>query len=825
MHILIPTSNKLLIILPQSGPFIGTHPLWGDMTLSYGDKILRQALVSMTYENQSELDTVIVPKNSVVTADSGEEISTREGTRIGMEGKERDCQEIPLGDASVDVELLFEYPLLCSENNTLLSSSTAESSKGAPKLGRLFSRTKSFTTEHDKEKKFNIGFKMGFGAKKSGQSGIEEGLKSSLSTANRMSNSRNKSRYVVSGGITYPVDARIPPNVVCPQINISTSRPLFYPSPSGDYCAVFWPESFFYLLFKVKIVRKSQTHSKKKKGSGGGKNRHQSMVSIVEGELEDGDNHDLKSNSGWEGPDDTESDSFVEVDRGRGISFGWIGMCSTYAVLEPGYRLETIDQKRTGIFSKNEKGLGLFVSPQLVIKVIASSTTTTGAVGSHDDISSPSTYTVPTSVPIIVDISALDVVNTTSNSSTSASILPQELFGGMLICISTPLRSTLYNKDPKSAHTAQKSISKIEADALAQQQIDSKREQIEKDRAEVGGKMSRSSAASVESIVSASSASWEDSAGGGGEYFRATQKSRFYILSSSSSAASNSSNRLDNPQAATTLNIPATTAGSSSSSIPDPELNCVKTFALKPVGPSLSGVRSVTWDLTSGLCVVLIGSTINILKLEVETQGEVPKRDDTVESGEKDSARRSRESGSRSTVSFSMFASIDLLAYTCSHSSIVSSSLILPSANCMWKNGQLFVLTSTELLLLFLDHPYSERHSNKKSSESNEKDPGSDAIYPRLNVLIVASTSADVTASSMDGSMRSMNAYIDRDKVKDEAQSKDITGKFSERDWEREMTQESIRTFSTVQPLKSSHRHLDILGCRKGHFILSSRYL
>ena len=168
------------------------------------------------------------------------------------------------------------------------------------------------------------------------------------------------------------------------------------------------------------------------------------------------------------------------------------------AVLEPGYRLETIDQKRTGIFSKNEKGLGLFVSPQLVIKVIASSTTTTGAVGSHDDISSPSTYTVPTSVPIIVDISALDVVNTTSNSSTSASILPQELFGGMLICISTPLRSTLYNKDPKSAHTAQKSISKIEADALAQQQIDSKREQIEKDRAEVGGKMSRSSAASVE---------------------------------------------------------------------------------------------------------------------------------------------------------------------------------------------------------------------------------------------------------------------------------------------------------------------------------------
>ena len=811
-----------MIIITQSGPFIGTHPLWGDMTLTYGDRILRQALVSMTFENQFESDTVVVSKNSTDIADTKEGISTGEGTGIGIGEKERNYREISLGDASVDVELLQEYPLLCSENNTLLSSSTVESTKGTPKLGRLFSRTKSFTTEQDKEKKFNLGFKMGFGSKKGGQSVVEEGLRSATPIATS-SSSRNKSRYVVSGGITYPVDTRFPPNVVCPQLNISTSRPLFYPSPSGEYCAVFWPESSFYLLFKVKVVRKSKTHGKKKEGAGGGKNRHQSMLSIDEGELEDEHTHDLKNfNSEKERVDSAESDSFIEVDKGRGISFGWIGMGSTYAVLEPGYRLETIDQKRSGIFSKNEKEIGLFVSPQLVIKVIASSNTIAGTVGSHDEATTSIPSTGLTSFPIIVDMSALDVVNTTSTSSSSASILPQELFGGMLICISTPLRSTVYNKDPKSAHSAQKSISKIEADALAQQQINSKKEQIEKDRAEVGGKMSRSSAASVESIVSASAASWEDSAGGGGEYFRATQKSRFYILSSSSSSASNNISRLDIPQTSTALTTPAASAGSS----PDPGLDCVKTFALKPVGPSLSGVRCVTWDLTSGLCVVLIGSTVNILKLEVEKQGEVVKRDEAVELGQghRDNTKRAGELGSSSTVALSMFASIDLLAYTCSYSSITSSSLILPSATFMWKNGQLFVLTSTELLLLFSDYPFIEQHTNEKSTVSREKDQRVDAIYPRLNVLIVASTSADASASSMDGTLRSMNAYIDRDKGKEKVQSRDTTGKDPERNWERDRNQESIGTFNTVQPLKSSHGHLDILGCRRGHILLSSRY-
>ena len=41
---------------------------------------------------------------------------------------------------------------------------------------------------------------------------------------------------------------------VCPAVNVTTSRPVFYPSPSGRYCAVFWPESSAYVVLDVQIV-------------------------------------------------------------------------------------------------------------------------------------------------------------------------------------------------------------------------------------------------------------------------------------------------------------------------------------------------------------------------------------------------------------------------------------------------------------------------------------------------------------------------------------------------------------------------------------------
>lgn len=813
---------NFIFFLPQYGPFIGTHPLWGDITLSFGDRILRKALVNMTYENQSESDVVRGSRDSL---DSG---STEEGIAIGagpgtwILGKERNRREICIRDASVDVEMLDEFPLLSSEKNTILSSTTAESSKTAPKLGGLFTRKQSFTLEQEKEKKFNLGFKMGFGMKKG------EGLKAAVTDAGSSSSgggdrNKYKSGYVESAGVMYPIDARPPPNLVCHAINISTSRPLFYPSPSGEYCAVLWPESSFYLLFKVKILRRSQTN-KKKGGTGGKKNEFQSMMSIDENQLEDKDHRTHLGPTGneKEGDEELESDSFFEVDRGRAISFGWLGTGSTYAVLAPGYRLETIDQKRSGIFSKNEKDVGLFVSPQLTFKVITTSDTVPTAVGPHDELSTPGLHSVPVSFPIIVDVSVLDVLSTSSSSS-SASILPQELFGGLLLCISTPLRSTLYNNDPKSARNAQKSISKIEADALAQQQIDNKKEQMEKERAELGGKMSRSSAASVESVASASAIALEESAGGGGEYFRSTQKSRFYILSSTST--SSSSHRSGNPSSSTTATTAAAMAArSTSGESTDLGSDSGKNFALKEVGPSLAGVRSVTWDLTSGLCVVLIGSTVNILRLGVEMQGIVVKGEDSMKSGRKGDGKKVKETGLvGSNVTLSMFASIDLLAYTSSYSSITSSSLLLPSASFTWKNGQLFVLTNTELLLICTNYPYAEKHNIEEVKENDAKDAYVESPCPRLNIFIVASSGADVTSSSADGTMRSLNAYIDRDKVKEKDKGKDIIRRASMKDWVRDRNQEIIGAFTTVQPLKGSHGPRDIVGCRRGHLLLSSR--
>jgi hypothetical protein len=40
---------------------------------------------------------------------------------------------------------------------------------------------------------------------------------------------------------------------VCPAVNVTTSRPVFYPSPSGRYCAVHWPEASAYVVLDVQL--------------------------------------------------------------------------------------------------------------------------------------------------------------------------------------------------------------------------------------------------------------------------------------------------------------------------------------------------------------------------------------------------------------------------------------------------------------------------------------------------------------------------------------------------------------------------------------------
>lgn len=72
----------------------------------------------------------------------------------------------------------------------------------------------------------------------------------------------------------------------------SSSRPMFYPSPSGDYCAVHWPESTVYVVLRMSLPTATTA-------AGG--------------------------SSGAAG-------STMEIDRGHCLEFGWVGLDDSFLV-------------------------------------------------------------------------------------------------------------------------------------------------------------------------------------------------------------------------------------------------------------------------------------------------------------------------------------------------------------------------------------------------------------------------------------------------------------------------------------------------------------
>lgn len=720
------------------------------------------------------------------------------------------------GAAFVDYDITDEYPIL--------GGGDATTKRSAPPGG--LQKRKSFGGM--------------FGSKKNGATGTvgvglpaQERSKSGKYTIVDVSQSH--AGYVESDGVLYAIDtSTYTPTTPTPStpssssssssasaaasalssspISISSCRPLFYPSPSGGHCAVFWPESCFYMVFLVKINKSSKLHrlsstdtiGSSRRGSGNKQRpRRASLQSITEYEEETDDAAKQVNNLGSEmssgGPGDDES--FVEVDKGRCLSFAWMGTGKTYAVLIPGLRTEINLARRSSLgamFSRTEKEkeTGLFTPPKMVFKI------------------APSSVTGGSSVDIQVNVNALGDTSNTSNSisrgvgtGTGGRYAPQphELFGGLLLCISVG-RSTTGGKDSKGGDKfgGQKAISKIEADAIAQQQIENRKEQLEKEKAG-GGKKNKTAAASVEQVVAASAVSWEESVGGGSEHYRATQKSRFYVLNTVTSK---------NNSATSDATTPA---------IVSPSLQ------LQPVGPYMKGVRSVMWDVSSGLCAVLVGLTINIFRLEVTVQVQSAALDSS--SGHQlgaaaDIGLRSQKGVCGSNISMSILTSIDLQSHLTTPSSMAFSSTFPLMVTLSWRNGQLFALTNSELLLICTDFPYLKLHSNNASDgkqgtmgkpkmsaidENGNNDEVKRSKCPVSNVFILASSAINSLHGSSPGT-RPLNS------------NQDIRRVTSFDKIEKDDNNEDAHAPCGVLPLKSNTGWLDIVGVRKGNILISSRW-
>lgn len=81
-----------------------------------------------------------------------------------------------------------------------------------------------------------------------------------------------------------------------------SSRPVFHPSPSGDFCAVHWPESMTYVVVQTNIVAPAVAED-----PFGSASKRSSGVSAG-------------------------SSTTAEVDRGLCLEFGWVGTDNHFLV-------------------------------------------------------------------------------------------------------------------------------------------------------------------------------------------------------------------------------------------------------------------------------------------------------------------------------------------------------------------------------------------------------------------------------------------------------------------------------------------------------------
>ena len=392
----------------------------------------------------------------------------------------------------------------------------------------------------------------------------------------------------------------------------------------------------------------------------------------------------------------------MEVDRGRCVGFAWAGADDVYAVLSPAYRCAPPPPDDTppppSSSSSSLRGLagataGPAALPTRSAARLFAGAGTGGADGeaSHGPLipsklffkrvpaaTSGAHGDVACAADVAVDLTAAR--ETQSGPGSACPLFAQEVFGGPLLCLSTPTRAEAARRAglPATADVpgGQRAFSQIEADALRRQQ-EAELQARTKDERAADAKVA-SQAASVAAVVAASATAWEEAVGGGSEHLRTAQKSRFYVLSA-------------DPDAGGEAAAAAVAGGRGRGR-----------WALRAVGPPMLAPRQVSWDASTGLAAVLVGNTVNILRLET-TRGDsdgnnrprTPERAPDITAGMRASAL---------AVTLSVVGAVDLAAH--------ASGAALAAAHfpCLvglhWHAGQLFACTATDVLLLSTSHPY-----------------------------------------------------------------------------------------------------------------------
>jgi hypothetical protein len=172
---------------------------------------------------------------------------------------------------------------------------------------------------------------------------------------------------------------------------------------------------------------------------------------------------------------------------------------------------------------------------------------------------------------------------------------------------------------------------------------------------------------------------------------------------------------------------------------------------------------------TTGLCAVFVGATVNLLRLGTGVEERVPRGKGSTERGvdptDKRQNNEGRQEGNNGSldhdIKLSIFATVDLQAYI-SPSSLASYPIFISPTSAYWANGQLCVLTNTELFLICTKYPYKSeiipqtiakiehKHGTPdKSLRNDDKEKYIVSTYESVNVLTLAST----CKSSLDSDM------------------------------------------------------------------------
>ena len=409
-----------------------------------------------------------------------------------------------------------------------------------------------------------------------------------------------------------------------------------------------------------------------------------------------------------------------EVDRGRCVGFAWTGSDDVYAVLSPAYRcpppppedppggllglaagvgagggpaaLPTRSAARlfAGTGGEGEAQHGPLIPSKLFFKRILSA----AAAAAASTAASAATPTTRDRHARVADV-AVDLTaarESQSGPGSACPLLAQEAFGGPLLCLTTPTRAEAARRAGLPAADAatggQRAFSQIEADALRRQQEEAARARSKDERA--ADARAATQAASVAAVVAASATAWEEAVGGGSEHLRAAQKSRFYVLAA-----------LPDADAHTDAHTPpaiATGRGGRGG------------YALRAVGPPMLAPRQVSWDVSTGLAAVLVGNTVNVLRLEVAAATDAHSDGSRPHGGGGDDYQYHyprtprRAPAAALALTLSVVGAVDLAAHA---SGAALASARLPSlVSLHWSAGQLFAATATDVLLISTQHPY-----------------------------------------------------------------------------------------------------------------------